>query len=86
MLWKRVSNCLERMELKRKDAHCRVSRKRLIDLNRELSGLQNGEYGEISQAVKARLYSIQEGINQLIDGAETLLRVADPDVDDSQVH
>jgi len=86
MLWKRVSNCLERMELKRKDALCRVSRKRLIDLNRELAELQNGEYGEMDQAVKARLYSIQDGINQLIDGAETQLRIADPDVVDRQAH
>jgi len=86
MLWKRVSNCLERMELKRKDAHCRVSRKRLIDLNRELSELQNGEYGELDQAVKARLYSIQDGINQLIDGAETLLKVADTDMTGKQAH
>jgi DNA-binding response OmpR family regulator len=85
MLWKRVSNCLERMELKRKDAHCRVSRKLLINLSRELSELQNGEYGELGQAVRARLYSIQDGINQLIDGAETLLRVADPDVVDRRV-
>lgn len=86
MLWKRVSNCLERMELKRKDAHCRVSRKRLIDLSRELDELQNGAYGELDQAVKARLYSIQDGISQLIDGADTLLRVSNPDVGDSQVH
>lgn len=85
MLWKRVSNCLERMELKRKDAHCRVSRKRLIDLSRELSELQNGEYGELGQAVKARLFSIQDGINELIDGAETLLRVSDPDAAESRV-
>lgn len=77
MLWKRVSNCLERMELKRKDARCRVSRKRLIDVSREISELQNGEYGEISQAVQARLYGIQEGINQLITGAEIQLGVAD---------
>ena len=78
MLWKRVSNCLERMELKRKDAHCRVSRKRLMDLNQEIRELIDGEYGELAHAVKARLYGIQDRIGLLIAGADTLLSVSDP--------
>lgn len=72
-IWKSVSSCLERMELRRRDAHCRESRRELIGLAGELKRVCNGENGVIDGIAAAVLSDALRKIDALIGHADNEL-------------
>jgi DNA-binding NtrC family response regulator len=65
-IWKTVSSCLERMELRRRDARCRESRRHLLSLAGELKRLRNGESGVIDDVATAALTEALQTIDAMI--------------------
>lgn len=65
-IWKTVSSCLERMELRRRDTRCRESRRHLANLAAELTRLRNGECGNIDGVATATLTGVLQTIDAMI--------------------
>ena len=75
-IWKSVSSCLERMELRRRDAHCRASRQQLKDLVGDLKRLRNGEKGSIDGVATMALNEAVQTIEAMIKHADDELSVS----------
>jgi DNA-binding NtrC family response regulator len=84
-LWKRVSGCLERLELRRRDAHCRDSRRQLVALAGEMKRLRDGEYGAIDGVATAKLTNLLQAVDTLISEASGQLVQQDAAADMSGV-
>ena len=72
-VWKRVTNCLERLELKRRHAQNRLARQRLVSLAEELERLGQGTYGEIGNSMSEKLAAMRETVKDLITQADRLI-------------
>jgi len=72
-IWKSVSSCLERMELRRRDARCRESRRELNSLAGELKRVRDGEKGVVDGVAAAALSEALRKIDALISHADTEL-------------
>ena len=72
-IWKSVSSCLERMELRRRDARCRESRRELTGLAGDLKRVQSGETGVVDGAAAAALSEALQKIDALISHADNEL-------------
>lgn len=75
-IWKSVSSCLERMELRRRDARCRESRRQLIDLTAELKRLRNGDIGVLDGVATATLTEALQAIDTMIRHTDNELSVS----------
>lgn len=65
-LWNRLSNCLERMELRRRDAHCRNGRRNLLTLAAEMKQLRNGEFGKLDNTATAKVSDLLRTVEGMI--------------------
>jgi len=72
-LWKRIQNCLEKLDLKRRDAHCMASRKYLVGLAKEMKLTTEGAYGQMDSQVSAALTRQLETVYELIGQANNML-------------
>ncbi len=72
-LWKRVQNCLEKLDLKRRDAHCMASRKYLVELAKQMKLTTEGTYGSMDPGVAAALAQQLETVYELIGQTNTML-------------
>ena len=77
-VWKRVTNCLERLELKRKDTHSSLSRKQLVSLAKELELLGHDTYGKIEKRISEKLGAMLQTVNGLIANAGRPLPATGP--------
>jgi DNA-binding NtrC family response regulator len=72
-LWKRLSSCLERMELRRRDAHCRDGRRHLSSLAAEMKQLRDGAFGKMDVTATAKVSSLLNFVEEMISGADAHL-------------
>ena len=69
-LWKRLSSCLERMELRRRDAHCRNGRRHLLSLATEMKQLRDGSYGKLDGSATAKVSALLNSVEEMIAGTD----------------
>lgn len=72
-IWRRVQKCLEALDLKRRDAHCKASRKKLVELGKEMKRVIDGSCGEMDPAVSASLTRQLETVYELIGRTNAML-------------
>ena len=69
-LWNRLSNCLERMELRRRDSHCRNGRRHLLTLAAEMKQLRNGEFGKLDNTATAKVSDLLRTVEGMITSTD----------------
>lgn len=69
-LWKRLSSCLERMELRRRDAHCRDGRRHLLSLATEMKRLRDGAFGKMDDSAATKVTALLNMVEELIVGTD----------------
>ncbi len=72
-VWKRVGHCLQELEMKKRDAHCIYSRRKLVGIAQEMKLMTDGEYGTMESRATARLNGLLEDVYGLIGGMDTVL-------------
>jgi DNA-binding NtrC family response regulator len=80
-LWKRLSSCLERMELRRRDAHCRDGRRHLAILATEMKQLRDGAFGKMDSGATAKVSALLNSIEQMISGTDEHLAASSKSAD-----
>jgi DNA-binding NtrC family response regulator len=69
-LWSRLSRCLERMELRRRDAHCRNGRRNLLQLAAEIKQLRDGNFGDLNDTVTEKISEMLGSVEDMIANSE----------------
>lgn len=69
-LLNRLSNCLERMELRRRDAHCRNGRRHLQNLAKEMGQLRDGKFGELDETARVKVSALLNSIEEMISNTD----------------
>jgi len=77
-LWNRLSNCLERMELRRRDAHCRDGRRHLLSLAKEMGQLRDGEFGALDETARVKVSALLRSIEHMISSTNEHLATSNP--------
>lgn len=80
-LWKRLSSCLERMELRRRDAHCRDGRRHLLSLATEMKQLRDGAFGKMDGSATAKVSALLNSIEEMISDTDEHLAASSKSAD-----
>jgi len=85
-LWKRLSSCLERMELRRRDAHCRDGRRHLLSLATEMKQLRDGAFGKMDGSATAKVSALLNSLEEMIAATDEHLAASSESADTADFH